>query len=160
MVATPFDKRLAEINREMADTTLVYGDKGKKDGDFKKVEEAKALPAAPAADRAAFGGKGGRAASYDLLDSIKEKRVKLEDLKEEQLPKELQGMTLEKRKEFLDKLDKKRAELNQEAVDLDRKRSDFIQKKLTEDKKDTKDSFDTQVLEVLRKQAKKHKIDY
>jgi Mg-chelatase subunit ChlD len=160
VVATPFDKRLAEINREMADTTLVYGDRGKKDADEKKVAEAKALPAAPAADRAAFGGKGGRAASYDLLDSIKDKRVNLEDLKEEQLPKELQGMTLEKRREFLDKLDKKRMELNKEAVDLDRKRSDFIQKKLAEEKKDTRDSFDTQVLEVLRKQAMKHKIEY
>jgi Mg-chelatase subunit ChlD len=159
-VSTPFDKRLAEINREMADATLVYGDRGKKDADEKKVEEAKALPAAPAADRAAFGGKGGRAASYDLLDSIKEKRVKLEDLKEEELPKELQGMNLEKRKEFLDKLDKRRGELNKEAVDLDKKRTEFIEKKLAEDKKDTKDSFDTQVLEVLRKQAMRHKIEY
>ena len=122
VVSTPYDKRLGEINREMAETTLVFGDKGKKDADAKKVDEAKALPAAPAADRAAFGGKGGRAASYDLLDCIKEKRVKLEELKDEQLPKELQGMTLEKRKAYLGELDKKRTALNKEAVDLDKKR--------------------------------------
>ncbi len=160
VVATPFDKRLAEINREMADTTLVFGSKEKKDGDFRKLDEAKALPSGPAADRAAFSGKGGRAASYDLLDAVKAKVVKLEDLKDDQLPKELQGMNLEKRKEFLETLDKKRSELNKEAVDLDKKRSEFIQKKLAEDKKDTKDSFDSQVLEVLRKQAKKHMIEY
>src|SRR5262249_35205344 len=37
VVATPFDKRLAEINREMAETTLVYGGKDKKAADFRKV---------------------------------------------------------------------------------------------------------------------------
>ena len=67
----------------------------------------------------------------------------------------------EKRKRWREhKSDKKRAELNKEAIELDKKRADFIQKKLAEDKTDTKDGFDTQVLEVLRKQAMKHKIEY
>src|SRR5262249_37421423 len=149
-----------EINRELADSTLVYGGKDKKDADGRKVEEAKALPAPAAAERAGFSGKGGRAATYDLLDSIKANRVKLEDLKKDELPKELQGKTLEEQKAFLAELEKKRDSLAKEAVELDKKRSDFIQKKMEEEGKNKKDAFDTQVLEVLRKQAAKHKIDY
>ena len=62
----------------------------------------------------------------------------------------------------MDKLSKRRAELNTEALDLDKKRSDFIAKKLSEDKNKNrgKDGFDSQVLEMLRKQAKKHNIEY
>jgi Mg-chelatase subunit ChlD len=160
VVETPFDKRLAEINTEMTKTTLVFGGKDKKDADMKKLEEARALPGSAAADRAGFASKDGRAASYDLLDAVKSGKVKLEDLKKEELPAEMQKMSLTEQKEHLAKLEKQREELRKEALELDKKRSDFIQKKLDEDKKGGKDSFDNQVLEVLRNQAKKHHIDY
>src|SRR5262249_28179687 len=64
-VATPFDARLAEINGELARSTVVFGRGEKKEADLKKVAEATALPAPAAADRAGFSGKSGRAASYD-----------------------------------------------------------------------------------------------
>jgi hypothetical protein len=158
-VPTPYDKDLAAINAELARSTLVYGGEGKKTADMRKVTEAAALPAGAAADRAGFAGKSGRAASYDLLDAIKAKEVKLDDLKEGELPKELQKLTPKERQAYLDKLEKRRGELNKQARELDKKRSDFIQEKLKE-KKAGKDSFDNQVLEILRKQAKKHDIGY
>jgi hypothetical protein len=44
---------------------------------------------------------------------------------------------------------------------LDKKRSDFIQKKLAEDARKTgKTGFDSQVIDTLRKQAAKHNIKY
>jgi hypothetical protein len=48
------------------------------------------------------------------------------------------------------------------SLELDKKRSDWIAKKTAEDlKKDKgKDSFDNQVLEVLRNQAKNNGIAY
>ena len=45
-------------------------------------------------------------------------------------------------------------------MELDKKRGDFIAQKLNENKNKGKDAFDNQVLEVLRKQAKKFEIDY
>jgi len=159
-VATPFDARLAEINTAMARSIVVFGTAEKRERDLRKADDAAKLPAAPAADRAGFAGKEGKAASYDLLDAVKAKTVKLEDLKDDQLPAELKKMTLEERKAHLDKLDKQRTALQKEAVELDKKRSDFIQKKLAENKTGGKDSFDNQVLEVLRKQAKKTGVDY
>jgi hypothetical protein len=160
VVSTPFDKRLAEINTELAKSTLCYGNNEKKAADMKKNDDAARLTGAPAADRGAFQAKNAQAAAYDLLDSIKQNRVKLKDLKKEELPEQLQKLTLKEQEEFLEKLDKHRTELNKEAVELDRKRSDFIAEKHKEDAKKGKDSFDNQVLEVLRGQAKKHKIEY
>jgi len=52
--------------------------------------------------------------------------------------------------------------LNKEALDLDKKRNDYINKESTKLKEKGKgqSAFDTKVLEVLREQAKKYKIEY
>ncbi len=158
-VSTPFDKRLAEINTELARNTLTFGNRAKQAGDQAKNAAAAGAPAAEQAERAAFNAKaGGRAASYDLLDNVKNGKVKLEQLKKEELPEELQKLSLAEQKAYLEKLDKRRTELRQEVLELDKKRADFIAKKQAEDK--TKSGFDGQVLEILRKQAKKSRIDY
>jgi Mg-chelatase subunit ChlD len=159
-IDTPHDKRLAAINRELAETTLVYGSKDEmKDGD-KKKSVAKTLPTSEAAERAAFSGKSGRGTSYDLLQAVKEKKVDLAKLKDEELPAELRKLKTQKeREEYIQKLDKRRTELNKEAVDLDRKRAEYLKKESAKKGK-KKDGFDEQVLEMLRKQATKHKIEY
>jgi len=50
--------------------------------------------------------------------------------------------------------------LNGQVLALDKKRSDFIAKKQAEDAKTNKNSFDNQVLDVLRNQAKTCGISY
>jgi Mg-chelatase subunit ChlD len=158
-VATPFDRDLAKINDEMAKTTLVFGNRARQKEAKEKAEGALKLPSAAKADRAAFAGKDGRVATYDLLDAIKTRKVELEKLKKEELPPELQKLDLKGQKAYLEKLEKKRTELNKQAVELDKKRSEYIKKEL-EKKGKGKDGFDNQVLEMLRKQAKKAHIDY
>jgi Mg-chelatase subunit ChlD len=158
-IATPFDDKLADINRKLADTTMAFGKGEKRRADERKVAEARALAPAPAADRAAFASKDGKAASYDLIDSLKEKKIKLEDLKEEELPETLKKVPAKERQAFLDKVEKQREELRKEALELDRKRGSYISEEMKKTKKG-KDSFDEQVLEALRKQAKKYDISY
>ncbi len=209
-VVTPFDKRLGEINAELENSTLVYGNKEKQERDRRfqagavdgakaettkdakgeakttvvvtapKAPEAKAgtiLPAAPAAAGAApgagFGGGGagfvaadrgaynamrGIINSYDLISDLKAGKVKLESIKEEDLPEELKKLPKEKRQAYLDEIEKKREKLREEARDLAKKRDEFARKKLEEDGK--KDGFDRKVEEMLQKQAKKVGIDY
>ena len=159
-IPTEYDKRLAEINAELAKTTLTYGDRRRQDADNAKKDEAAHLPMAAAAERAGFNAKAAQAASYDLLDNIKRGNVKLKDLKEDELPPELQKMSAREREEYLDKLDKRREELRKECLDLDRKRSDAIARKQADLRDQNKSGFDNQVLEVLRRQAKKYNVDY
>jgi Mg-chelatase subunit ChlD len=159
VVSTPFDARLAEINTELARSTLVYGSREMKADGRAKNEAAEKLAPAEAAPRAGFQAKNAQAAAYDLLDSVKQNKVKLEGLKKEELPEVMQKMTLEEQKKFLDEIDAKRTALCKEAVDLDKKRTEFIAKKQAE-LSGKKDSFDDQVLEILRKQARKGNIEY
>jgi hypothetical protein len=157
-IATPFDKRLSEINAELTKSTVCYGSREMQAESKAKADDALKLAAPAAAERAAFNAKKEQNAHYDLLDAVKQNRVKLEELKKDQLPPEMQKMTLAEQKAHLEKIDKQRTELQKEAVELDKKRSEFITKKLAETK--GKDGFDQQVLEMLRKQAKKIKVEY
>jgi Mg-chelatase subunit ChlD len=161
VVATPFDKRLGEINAELSRSTLVYGTAYMREEGEDKRKAAEGLTrTAPgaAADRIAYQAKDGRVAAYDLLEQVRVGKVKLENLKGEELPAELKGKSLEEQKAFLLKLEDRRKELNKEVLDLDKKRNEFIRKE--QEKEKAKGGFDARVLEMLRNQAKKHKIDY
>jgi Mg-chelatase subunit ChlD len=160
-IKTPYDGKLAEINRGLADTTVAYGTNAMRKASLSAAEEAKSLPASSAADRAGFAGKSGKgAAKGDLIDDLDEKKVDLKKLKESELPEALKKLkTPKEREEYLEKMKKKRAGLNKEAAELDKKRSAYIAEELKKKGKD-KDSFDSSVLEMLRKQAKKFEIAY
>lgn len=163
-VATPFDKDLADINTEMARTTLVYGGRMQQAEGMAKNRAAAALPAPLQADRAAYFANNAMVAAYDLLDAVKSGKVKLDEVKKDELPEQMQKMNAKERKEYLEKLANRRAELNKKALELDKKRGEYIKEELAKraknEGKDAKDSFDNQVLESLRKQAKKYDIDY
>jgi hypothetical protein len=107
-------------------------------------------PLAPAAERAAYFGKTGKVLEGDLLDDLKSKKVVLDKIKTEELPDELKKLKTEKeRKEYLEKVEKKRAEINKEILALDAKRGEFIKKELDKKGKD-KPSFDAEVFEMIR----------
>ncbi len=161
VVATPFDDKLAKINTEISKAVLIYGDQKRQQAGFSQQKANLALPKAAAADRAAFYGNSARGASYCLLEAVKNKTVKLEDLKKDELPEELKKLNLQQQREYLDKLDKRRTELNTQAKELDKKRSGYIAQKQREDEKNRgRDSFDNQVLNILQRQANRANIQY
>ncbi len=152
--------QLPIFSQALTGTTVLYGEISTRAAGAKKLDDAKTLPRAAAADRAGFAGKSGKSASYDLIDAIKDKKVDLKKLKDDELPEELKKLkTLKEREEYLKKLDAKRTTLNKEAIDLDKKRAAFIAEEMKK-KGNGKDSFDSNVIEMLRKQAKKFEIVY
>jgi hypothetical protein len=158
-IATPYDESLAKINSELAGSTLAYG--SARQANMDKLALATALPAAAAAERAAFASKSGRTSSYDLLDDIKANKVKLREVSKDDLPPQLKELSPEQQRAYLEKLDQHRQTLMKQAGQLDQKRSDFIAKKLAETNKNAaRDSFDGQVLHILQDQAKRANIDY
>ena len=179
-IATPHDKRLAEINEALTRTVVMRGLAGERKAAEKKLEAAAELakPSAPggaappaavaaAADRAGFAAKSGKAGgggTRDLLEeAVKDGKVdaaKLKEVKEEELADEIKKLKTEKeRVEYLQKKADERAKLTKEALELDKKRAAFIAEELKKKGKD-KDSFDSSVLEMLKKQSKKYELDF
>jgi hypothetical protein len=163
-IATPFDKELSEINLKLCDSTLCYGGAEKRGKDGELAKAGGKLKGGDAADRIATlsrDDKGAGAAAFDLLRNINEGKVKLEEIKKDELPELLRGKTLAEQKTILEKVGKERDELSKRAIDLDKKRGEFITKKLAEDEKGrARDSFDSNVLRILRTQAARSGIDY
>jgi Mg-chelatase subunit ChlD len=153
-VATPFDADLAKINRAISETTLVYGTReAQREGESKKTSNAALAPAA-AADRAAFYARGGAGTSYDLLKNVQDGTVKLETLKKDELPPQLQKLNLAEQKTYLKNLEVERRDMSEKALQLNKQRNEFIAKKQAEDSKHrARDTFDNQVLQILRRQA-------
>src|SRR5262249_40173221 len=124
-VATPFDGRLADINAALAKTAVAYGSNAVRmeatnqmriqfaptfmsapagaGGAVGAPMPCSATPcvAAAAADRAGYCAKTGKVAALDLVDSIKEGKVRLEDVKTTDLPEEMQKLNLTGRKAYL-----------------------------------------------------------
>ncbi|HMF19761.1 MAG TPA: vWA domain-containing protein [Gemmataceae bacterium] len=113
--------------------------------------------ASACADRAGYCAKTGKVAALDLVDSIKEGKVRLEDVKTTDLPEEMQKLNLSERKAYLAKVEAERAKLQAEALELDRKRTDFISQEL---RRRGGNGFDDQVMDMLREQAKKVNLAY
>jgi Mg-chelatase subunit ChlD len=170
-IDTPFDKRLAEINGELAKTSVIYGDSRRQETAKAQVDSQIAKGAfggggkggggftdMAKADRAAFNAKVNQVGAWDLIDNIKAGRVKLEDVKTEDLPKEMQKLNLEERKAYLTKIEAERNKLQAEVRDLDRQRSDYITQELN--RRNAQSGFDAQVLDMLKDQAKKVNIKY
>jgi Mg-chelatase subunit ChlD len=156
-IATPYDADLAKINAEISRTTLVFGSREAQLSGESKAKSNAALAPAAAADRAAFYARKGGGTSYDLLTNVQNGAVKLESLKKDELPPEMQKMTLEEQRAFLKNLEAQRKELSQKALELDKKRGTFLAKKQAESAENAKnqprDSFDNQVLQILQTQA-------
>ena len=159
-VTTPFDKELSELNSKVTRTAIVYGSKEKRRASRAKAEEAAKLPSAPGASRAGAVAKSGKVVKGDLLDDLADKKVKLNEIKDTDLPAELKALKPAQREGYLKKISAERQKLNKKIIELDKKRTDYIKKELEKKKGKGKDSFDSQVLEMLRKQAKKHNIKY
>lgn len=162
-IATPMDAELADLNRKVGSTLVAYGGLASRVAFDSKAATAAAAPASVAADRSLFMMRSsGRAyAGEDLVDSLAAGTVKLESVKKEDLPENLQKLDDAALKAEITKRQKERTELQQRIQKLSKDREDYLakeRKRLAE--KGKVDSFDEKVAETIRAQAARKGIEY
>lgn len=157
-VATPFDKELGELSDKLGTTVLAFGEKEKKAAVALAEGGARDYADDTKAARAAAKAYAPRVSEADLVDAVRENRVKLEEVKEEQLPEALKKLSAEERKAHVEKLSKEREEIRARIVEVSKKRDAYVAGELK--KRGTKDSFDEVVLKALQKQGEKKGIRF
>ena len=168
-IDTPYDAELAELNRKLIGTTIVYGDVATRQSQTRLNEAAAAPVAEPgsAADRsvlrksaarADFSVKSGKAASNDLVSDIERGRIKLDEVDEKKLPENMQEMTAAQRADFVAEKQKVRQELTKRIEVVAAKRSEHLKKEMA--KTSAAPSFDGKVFDSLKRQAGRKGIDY
>ena len=162
-IATPMDAELAELNRKVGATLVAYGDVAARRALTAKQVAAEAAPASVSADRLAFNARYGVAVQGEgeLLDSLSSGKVKLTELKKDQLPAEWQKLSNAELKAKIEKQQKERADLQAQIVKLSKERDDYIAKERQRLAASGKaDSFDEKVAQTIRTQAAKKGIEY
>ena len=163
-IQTPQDKELARLSAELNKTYVAYGeaDKRRELSDRQAAQDANAAKAAlaAAASRAAFkASKQYRASGWDLVDAVKDGKVKLEEVQEEQLPDALRKMSVAERKAHLEKMAQQRQEIQAKIRQLTAARNQYV---ATERRKmapaaaaKAEKSFDAAVIRAVREAARK-----
>jgi uncharacterized protein YegL len=161
-VATPYDARLSELGNKLGSTYLAYGGGAGPAGTSYRREAADrqagaetkvagSAPAAAQADRAVNKALNKDAYVGDLLQSIENGSAKLEAVKSEDLPDELQKLSPAERQKEVERRLAERRKMREEIVSLSKQRDEYL---AAERKKTSggQSGFDSAVASALREQ--------
>ena len=168
-ISTPYDEQLSQLGTRLGGTFLAYGGGGGKDGeDYRagrkevadKVEASVATLSAPeaAAERSVNKALNSRAYIGDLLQDIENGSTKLESVKDEDLPSELQKLSVEERSREIERRLAERSEIRKQILALSKQRTDYIATEQKKGKGGAQNGFDVAVSAALRQQLAKKGI--
>jgi Mg-chelatase subunit ChlD len=162
-VASPYDARLSELGNRLGSTYLAYGGGAGVEGErFRNEAQARQVktesvvsgdaPVAAQADRAVNKALNRDAYVGDLLQSIENGSVKLDDVKTEDLPDDLKKLSSAERQKEVERRLSERRKIRDEIVSLNKQRDAYI---ASERKKQTgghQTGFDAAVASALKEQ--------
>lgn len=163
-IETPYDKEISELNDELNKTYIAFGRVGKERQALQLKQDANASSygAANKAERAISKSKKStyNNATWDAVDAVAEDEEFMETIEEEALPEEMKGMSVEERKDFVDKKAKEREAIQQKIQVAAKKRTAFIAEKRKEAAGKEKNTLDEVMLKAVRDQAKKQNFKF
>jgi hypothetical protein len=159
-IITPYDDRLILLGQKLNSTYIAFGSEGEalKKRQSEQDDNASNLSPSVMAERTVTKGSGQyKNESWDLVDAEKE-GVNVENIPKDQLPNEMQGMTNEERKEYVNQKAKEREQIQSEINKLDQQRRDYIAKQVEENKQDN--TLDAAMLKIIREQASNKNYEF
>jgi len=157
-IPAPQDEQLVKLNADLNKTYLAYGsaEMRKKAVERQLAQDQNAAKAnqAAAASRTQFKGSAlYNNARWDLCDAVTQKLVKLEDLKEEDLPDALKKMKPEERKAYIDSMVAKRKELQEQIKTVSDERNKYVAAERQKLAASADNTLDKAVIDAVRVQA-------
>lgn len=156
--ATPYDELLASLSAAINKTYLPFGHGGVAacENQTRQDENALSLGSGVAASRA--GTKASsvyRNGSWDLVDACRDKSVDLGKLAADELPEAMRKLTAEERAKYVEEMAVKRAEIQKQIGELNRKREEFIAAEAKKAGLAADSGLDGALLRAIRAQAER-----
>jgi hypothetical protein len=153
-ITAPQDDEIAQLNEQLNDTYIPYGTEGTAYKTRQEVQDSNAssmnkeilVQRAAAKSTANY-----RNASWDLVDAVTNNEVNYQQMKESDLPEEMQGMTKEERKAYVEEMSRKRQEIQDKIMVLYKEREVYIAEQQTRD--DESKELGDALVAALREQA-------
>ncbi len=155
-VDAPQDDRIRELNDRLNDTYVPYGEHGKKRKRLQEEQDRKAEDQSPesATQRSLAKWKDQyKNSSWDLIDALEEKEVKLSELESDRLPEELRDKSLEEQEAYLEKKRRERNRIREQLKELENERREYVRN--VRQKRQGEDTFGSAVRKVLAEQLEK-----
>lgn len=153
-VKAPQDEEIMKLGGELNKTYIAYGSGGreKKELQAEQDKNASTMGAGSVVQRSvAKASEQYNNAGWDLLDAVDSKSVNVEDMKADDLPAEMKGMGKQQRKEYVEKMMKKRTELQKKINSLNEERRKFVESEMK--KNAEQNTLDSAIIKTVRKQA-------
>ncbi len=156
-IPTPYDDELIRLNDALNKTYIYYGYEGESMYKRQAAQDANAATYGQAniASRASFKAKAQyRNESWDLVDAAERDEEIVDTLSEDELPPEMRGMTVEKRKAYIEQKARERREIQQQILELDEKARKYrIQKEREMAEEGKANTLDAVMMKAIRQQA-------
>ena len=160
-IVTPFDDAIIILNKQLNNTYIYYGNRGKQKFSNQSKQDSNALEINQSVVVKRAVSKSNRLyenASWDLVDKAKKSAIDYSEIDRKKLPVELQKKSDEELKKYVEEQDKIRSKIKVKINELNRKRKIFIAKKQNESMK--KGALDNVIIQAIKKQAKAKAKNY
>ncbi|MGC4001449.1 MAG: vWA domain-containing protein [Anaeromyxobacter sp.] len=154
----PQDAELVRLNEQLNRTYLAYGALGKASQERQAAQDANAAKMSSSALAARTSSKAGAYytnSGWDLVDGVRDGRVKLEALKADDLPEELRRLPPGERRAYVDARARERAALQQRIAALSVERGAFLAKARAAVADAGQGTLDAAMLQTVKVQAAK-----
>ena len=154
-IDAPQDDEIVKLGQELNKTYIAFGIGGKEKKYLQAEQDANSMSLSPEVMVQRSVTKSGsqyRNSSWDLVDAKKDGTIKVEELKDEELPDEMKNMSVQERKTYLDKMEKERDQIQKKINKLNDERSKYVAQKMLENKNEN--TLDAVMIKTIREQAK------
>lgn len=155
-IPAPQDDEIIKLGQALNKTYIAFGYEGEEYKTRQAEQDANTMSLSPEVMVNRSVTKSGSQytnSGWDLVDAKKEGTLKIEELKDEQLPAEMLNMSLEERKAYIDKMEKEREQIQSKINQLNDERSKFVAQKMLENGNDN--TLDAVMIKTIREQAQK-----
>ena len=162
-IEAPQDKEIARLGAELNKTYVRFGTLGKAGAKRQEAQDENAyvLAGTGACVQRAVSKASGQYRNYawDLVDALKEGKVKLEDVKDKDLPEEMRKMSLKERRAYVEAKLKERQKMQERISELNDACKKFVAEKMKQLSEKGEDTFDVALIKALREQAEKKSFE-
>ncbi len=161
VIETPFDKEIADLGTRLNTTYIAYGAAGGEGAANQAAQDRNALSlSAPAAAARSYAKANAQYtnARWDLVDAVKEQKLEVAKVKEEDLPLEMRAMSKEDREKYVQAKAREREDLQKQITTLNNQRTQFAAQEMQKRGLNEKSAFDAALRQAMREQASRKNI--
>lgn len=151
-IETPYDKQISDLNEKLNNTYVYYGKQGasKKEMQIRQDANAASYGRGNSVNRAiSKSSKVYVNSSWDMVDAAKEKEFDVAKINKDDLPEEMQNMTVTERNSYIESKKSERVAVQKEIAALSIKRTEYLNTQA----QSAEGMLDNALLTAIKKQA-------